>query len=273
MEKTYEVEKYNKTVFGNENFFNNYYFHAIIDLNLVKLDSILQNGILCKDLIEKHKLPAVYIHQSNADDSKNGDTYISLSKYNNKHDLNKVFSSLALHTLSSVSVLVNKDIKVSDTGERMTFFDDEVFKYRSIAPSKIEGIIYPEHLGNLRISKVCCLPRDIECYREEYINLWIDYMEKYFNIAMPREEIMTSFYQLKEIMDQYSYIAHGYLVINDQKRKYGTDLIDVLASSLEECWSEKFHIENPTFKDVIMHINDGNLPVYEIKKKSLKQVN
>ena len=39
----------------NHIFFKQYYYHAIIDLNLIKLDNILQYGILSKKLIENNK--------------------------------------------------------------------------------------------------------------------------------------------------------------------------------------------------------------------------
>lgn len=273
MEKNCNIEKYRETVLGNEDFFKNYYYHSIIDLNLVKLDSILRNGILSKDLIESNNLPAIYTHQAKSSDSKNGSSYVSLSMYNEKGELNQLFSSFAFHTLTSVSVLINKDIKVCNSGERMSFFNDEVFKYGSVKPSNIEGIIYPEHLGKLKISEICCLPRDMSCYTEDAISMWIDDMERYFNRLLPREDIMASFYQLNEIINQYSYVAYGYLVINEQRKKFGTDLIDVLASALEECWINKFHMSSPTFENVILNINDGYYPIYEIKKKSLKKIN
>lgn len=42
----------------------------MIDLNLVKLDSTLENKILCKKLIEQNNLIAVYTHNANDFNSK-----------------------------------------------------------------------------------------------------------------------------------------------------------------------------------------------------------
>lgn len=42
MERYYKIGQYINTVEDNDNFFRNYYFHSIIDLNLVKLDYIFK---------------------------------------------------------------------------------------------------------------------------------------------------------------------------------------------------------------------------------------
>lgn len=273
MEKITDIKNYRKTVLDNKDFFETYYYHSIIDLNLVKLDYILKKGILSKRLIELYKLPSIYTHPANSINSKNGNSYVSLSKFTDEHGLNQVFDSFALHTLTSVSLLVNKNIRVSESGERITYFSDEVFCLEKIPNNNIVGIIYPEHLSNLHISEICCLPRDMSCYTEEYINSWFNYMENYFEDKMNITNIMNSFTILNSIIDQYSYVASGELVINEQKRKFGVDLIDILALELQECWSRKFNIQNPKFADIINLINDDRLPIYEIKQKALRKVN
>lgn len=143
-----------------------------------------------------------------------------------------------------MSLLVNKNIRVSESGERITYFSDEVFCLEKIPNNNIVGIIYPEHLSNLHISEICCLPRDMSCYTEEYINSWINYMENYFEDKMNTTNIMNNFTILKSIIDQYSYVT-----------------------------SRKFNIQNPTFADIINLINDDRLPIYEIKQKALRKVN
>ena len=59
MDKVRDIDKYIDTVILHSNFFKRYYFHSLIDLNLIKLDSILQYGILSKDLIEQKRLPSL----------------------------------------------------------------------------------------------------------------------------------------------------------------------------------------------------------------------
>lgn len=268
-----DISDYKETVLANKDFFKHYYYHSIIDLNLVKLDSILKNGILSKKQIERNKLPAIYTHLADDEDSKNGFTYVSLSQFDDNSVVNKVFESFAMHALTSVSVMVNKDIKVYGAGEQITYFSDEVFAYSHIPKEHIRGIIYPSHLTNLSISEIPCLPKSMACYEPDFINKWIEYMEKYFGLQLDRRKILDNYRLLKSIIDQYTYVAHGELVINDQKNKYGIDFLDVLASELQTCWSKKVGVEHPTFTNVISYINDTNLPIYEISKKSLKKIN
>lgn len=243
MKKNMDINDYKSTVLANKEFFKDHYYHSIIDLNLVKLDSILKNGILSKRKIERNNLPAIYTHLADDPDSKNGSTYVSLSCFKDDTRINRVFDSFALHTLTPVSVLVSKDINVSKSGEQMTYFTDEVFAFDRISTKHIQGIIYPEHLANLFISEIPCLPRNMQCYKLDFINRWIEYMETYFGYKLDKDKIMNNYKILKSIIDQYTYVASGDLVINEQKRKFGIDLLDVLASELQECWSKKWGLK------------------------------
>ena len=56
MDKNRDINRYINTIKENQDFFEKYYYHSLIDLNLIKLDSILQNGILCKYLIESNNI-------------------------------------------------------------------------------------------------------------------------------------------------------------------------------------------------------------------------
>ena len=77
MVRCYDIEQYIDTVRNNDDFFRNYYFHSIIDLNLVKLDYILKFGILSRKEIEKLELLSYYIHSIDSYECKNGMDYIS----------------------------------------------------------------------------------------------------------------------------------------------------------------------------------------------------
>ena len=58
-----------------------------------------------------------------------------------------------------------------------TYFDDEIFCFQSVDKSKIEGIMLPEHLSNLAINQVNCLPNDLSCYTRNYINNWLNILQ------------------------------------------------------------------------------------------------
>lgn len=276
MDKVRNIEKYIDTVKANSNFFQNYYFHSIIDLNLVKLDYILQYGILSKNLIGQKGLIELYTHPSNDFDSKNGNHYVSLSEYTEKTTFNSMFESFSYHTLTSISLLVNKSINVSRSGERETYFDDEVFCPNFISTTHIEGIILPEHLSNLNINEINCLPNDLSCYTKRYLNNWIHCMEIYFGHKLSEKDIndiKESYEQLWNILEEYESLEKWIQsAIRAQRKQYGTDLKDILANILQNLWSEKLEIQNPSFIDVLKGINKISLPIYEIKPKHLKRI-
>lgn len=276
MDKIRDIKKYISTVQNNNDFFKQYYYHSLIDLNLIKLDNILQYGILSKQLIERNRLATIYTHSSNDYDSKNGDTFVSLSEYTDECSFCKMFESFSLHALTSLSLLVNKQIDISKEGVRQTFFDDEIFCFQSIDKSKIEGIILPEHLSNLVIKEVNFLPNDLSCYTRNYINHWLKCTEEYFRQQIPSsyiKELKISFEQLWNILGEYGSPEKWIgLAIRTQREKYGKDLKDVLADILQYLWSLKYGIENPKYLDIVMLLNKDNLPLYEIKEKCLKKI-
>ena len=277
MDKIRDIDKYIDTVKENNDFFKQYYYHSLIDANLIKLDTILQYGILSKKLIERNGLASLYTHSADDFDSKNGFNYISLSEYNDNCYFNALFESFSLHTLTSLSVMVNKELEVVREGERETYFDDELFSFQSVDKSNIEGILLPEHLSNLMISEVNCLPNDLSCYTKSYLNNWIRCTKNYFGYEIPDSyinELKLSHEQLWNIIEEYEspekWIESA---IRIQRIKYGKDLKDILADILQYLWSLKYKIESPKYLDIIMLLNKANLPVYEIKEKCLKRVN
>ena len=277
MDKIRDIKKYISTVQENHDFFKQYYYHALIDLNLIKLDTILKYGILSKQLIERNKLANIYTHSSCDFDSKNGDMFVSLSEYTDDCSFSTMFESFSLHTLTSLSLLINKQIYVSREGARQTYFDDEIFCFQSIDKSKIEGIMLPEHLSKLAINQVNCLPNDLSCYTRSYINNWLKCTENYFRQKIPCsyiDELKVSHEQLWNIIEQYEspekWIESS---IKIQRKEYGKDLKDVLGDILQYLWSLKYEIKNPKYLDIIEMLNKQNLPIYEIKEKCLKKVN
>lgn len=273
MRKIIENHSYTNTVKDNADFFKSYYFHSILDLNLVKLDYILQYGILCKALIKENQLTTIYTHPARDYDSKNGSTFISLSKYSDDTEFSLMFEAFTAHALSCVSLLVDKKIDVVSEGERKTYFDDEVFCYQAIPKSAISGIILPEHLTNLKIGEVCCLTSDITNYGKRYLENWITCMERYFGLSIDRNPIFEKSIELRTILDGYSrperWVSQA---LETQQAKYGKDIIDIMAMELERLWSNKLGIDKPKYIEVIDSINKDQYPIYEIGKKSLKKI-
>lgn len=273
MKKDYDVKKYKDTVLSNKDFFKKHYYHSIIDLNLVKLDYILKYGILSKNFIEKQNNISIYTHQKDSYDSKNGYDYISLSEYNNNTEFVNMFESFTLHTLTSLSLLIDKDIKIEEKGKIETFFDDEIFCRDIITNEHIKGILIPQHLTNKYIYEISCLPNDLECYTYKYINHWIDEIERYFKKETSRTEIIESLKIFKSIISEYERPERWVVsALDEQQQKYGEDLKDILARNLHKLWSNKLNILNPTYIDVITELNKENLDIYEIQIKELKKI-
>lgn len=276
MDKNRDIKKYINTIKENTQFFEKYYYHALIDLNLIKLDSILKYGILSKKLIEKKGLISIYTHSSCDFDSKNGDTFVSLTEYTDKCSFSPMFESFSLHTLTSLSLLINKHINISRKGLRETYFDDEVFSPEFIEKSKIEGIMLTEHLSNLTIGEVNCLPNDLYCFTKNYINHWLKCVEEYFCNSIPSvyiNELKVSLEEFWQIINEYECPERWInSAIIKQRERYGKDIKDVLASILQYFWCMKYGIENPKYLDIIMLLNKEKLPIYEIKEKELRKV-
>lgn len=277
MEKPRNIGKYINTIRNNTDFFSQYYFHSLIDLNLIKLDSILKNGILSKKLIETNKLVNLYTHNGLDFDSKNGYDYISLSEYLPTCEFSQMFESFAIHTMTSLSLMVDKNISIQREGERKTYFDDEIFCKDKIEKDFLVGIILPDNLSNMTIDKVNCLPSDYSCYTKRYLNNWCRCIEDYFHIKITTEQlkkIKLSQQQLMDIAEEYEDPTRWiHSALRTQQNQYGEDLKDVLASVLREFWTKKLNIENPTYLEAIIKINKGTLPIYEIKEKCLKKIN
>ena len=98
----------------------------------------------------------------------------------------------------------------------------------------------PEHLSNLTINQVNCLPNDLSCYTRSYINNWLKCTEDYFREKIPRsyiDELKVSHEQLWDIIEEYEspekWIESA---IKTQRKEYGKDLKDVLGDILQYLW-------------------------------------
>lgn len=275
MNRCYDISQYIDTVRNNDKFFRNYYFHSIIDLNLVKLDYILNYGILSRKEIERLKLLSFYVHRSGSYDCKNGIDYISLVDYDKLYKItyekepafSQMFEAFSLHTLTSLSLMIDRNIKVNEVGIRESNFDDEVFALKKINREDIKGIILPEHLINKQLKDISFLPGDEYCYTVKSLNHLLNCLEIYFNKKINRKKLLES---TEEVWN----IAYGLerlsitQAIKCQKERHGIDMRDILSSIIHELWEDKTKINNPTYIDIIRYLNK-DLPVYEIGSKEL----
>jgi len=275
MVRCYDISQYIHTVRDNDDFFRNYYFHSIIDLNLVKLDYILKYGILSRKEIEELKLLSFYVHSIRSYDCKNGMDYVSLvdydklyrTQYEDKPSFSQLFEAFALHTLTSVSLMIDRSVEVNEVGVLESLFDDEIFAHEKIIREDVKGIILPEHLTNKQLKDIPFLPGDAHCYTPKAINHLLDCLEIYFDKKICREELLKSVGQAWDIAYESSRPSIT-SAVKEQRKRYGIDMKDVLSSIIHELWEDKTGINNPTYIEIIKYLNK-DLPVYEIGSKKL----
>lgn len=276
MKKCYDFKDYQNTIAENEQFFRAYYFHSIIDLNLVKLDSILKYGILSRHEIERLKLISFYTHDISDYNCKNGLEYISLVDYDKllkieplkNQSLNNLFDAFALHTLTSLSLLVDKNITTIKNDSLISYFDDEVFAYDKIDKSHLKGILLPNYLASKELKDIPFLPNDPHSYTLESINHLLDFLDNYFNTSIDRTKLLNATAEAWHIANEFSRpVISSALEI--QKTRYGIDMLDVLSSLMQELWSCKTKISYPTYIDIIKYLNHDELPIYEVVEMKL----
>lgn len=264
---------YSDVVEKNSDFFSSHYFHSLIDLNLVKLDLILRYGILSEALIEEKGLINLYTYDKDEIESKNGNDFVSLSRYTNDCKFDSSFESFTRHALTSLTFLISNNIKISDFGSKMTYFNDELFVMNFIGKENIKGIMVPDSISNLPINKLRCLPQEWKCYTYEYINNWILCMESYFGVRIDKVEIDASLCQARKIFDSYDFPdCFIHKAIREQWYLYGRCLYNVMSDIMMKLWEDKLGVNNPKFMDVVLDINDDRLPVYEIKRDRIRKV-
>lgn len=275
MNRCYDIGQYIDTVRNNDEFFRNYYFHSIIDLNLVKLDYILNYGILSRKEIERLKLLSFYVHRSGSYECKNGIDYISLVDYDKLYKMtyekepafSQMFEAFSLHTLTSLSLMIDRNIKINEVGIRESNFDDEVFALKKINREDIKGIILPEHLINKPLKDISFLPGDEYCYTVKSLNHLLNCLEIYFKKKINRKKLLESTEEVWNIAYELERLSIAQ-AIKCQKERHGIDMRDILSSIIHELWEDKTKIDNPTYIDIIRYLNK-DLPVYEIGSKEL----
>ena len=115
--------------------------------------------------------------------------YVSLVDYDKlfrttfkkEPSFSQYFEAFSLHTLTSLSLMIDRNIRVNETGVLESCFDDEVFASKKINIESIRGIILPEHLVNKQIKDISFLPGDAYCYTTKSINHLLDCLEIYFD--------------------------------------------------------------------------------------------
>lgn len=255
-------EKYIKLIKDSNNnsvFKNGSIFHSIIDLNLIKLKFILEKGILSQENIEKNNLQALSSHHYNSFDSKNGKKYISVTKFNPKTSNNIMFSSFLLHTLHSVSLIIDNKLQLLNEGVQKSLFDDEFFAEDKIDINYIIGIFVPSHLQEKLIKDIVCIGNDQYCYSINYINAWINLVESFFNYNINKDNILSK-------LNEYKYHKINNPYKKDVILEKLFELRKILSENMQMGWNFMLEKKDVNVIQTIEYINDNsglNLSIYD----------
>ena len=269
MHKDYSsYREYISTVNERKDFFDRYYFHAIVDNDLIKLGSILESGILSKRRRDESMIHTSSTHSYTDFDSKNGEDYISVSEC--LYSFNPLFDSFALHTMSSVSLLISKEIEAHLEGFRESLFDDERFVYSHIPSSEIEGLLVPSHLYNSRLADTPLMGTNYYSISKTGLFSYLHELESFFGKLPDLSIIKEKQQELLDIInDMENGCNHISWALKKQRENYGLDFLDVYSKMIANLWEDKLRTKGPKVSDVIKYFNNGEKDVYVLSDKAL----
>lgn len=269
----YDYRDYEECAKENFDFFQQYKYHSIVDLNLIKMAKVLENGIICRKNLKEYCL---YTEPLNSYACKNGSEYISLSICDGNFPLNPLFDAFAMHALASPTIMIKNDIETQKVGLREGF-DDEIFALGDVSKNNFEGILLPEHLCTKLMSDIAPFFNNCKCLKKEYVEAWITLVENYFQRKIDREKIINMACELDKMSLKYFH-AHctpdtaATRSLEEQKQCYGQDLNEMMALVAQQLWNEKLNQDDVTYIDVIKYINKEELPIHIITKKKIKRI-
>lgn len=266
---------YQDVVNNNKDFFQDSYYHSILDMNLIKLDLMLRYGILSENQQLEKKINCLYTECRDACNCANGSDNISISYYNGREELNSLFSGFAHHVMTLPSIMINKNIETIKPKESAPAFDDELFVKDKIGKDQYKGILLPEHLLNKRISEIKPLIYNIRYAKEDYIVQWIQMIESYFNTEIDKEYLLYLCNQIKEIaMEEIDRGPHLWIgkALPIQEERLGTNIEIYMAELVEKLWDNKLNQRNTTCLDVIQQINVDKYPLYILNQQKVKKL-
>ena len=269
MHKDYSSYRdYISTVNERKDFFDRFYYHALVDNDLIKLGSILEFGVLSKRKRDESMIHTSSIHSYSDFDSKNGEDFISVSEC--LYSFNPLFDSFALHTMSSVSLLISKDIEVHLEGARESLFDDERFVYSHIPSTEIKGILVPNHLYNSRLCDIPLMGTNYYSISKIGLSSYFHELESFFGKSPDLNSLKEKRQELLDIINNMENgCNHISWALEKQRENYGLDFFDVYSKMVASLWEDKLKTKYPKVSDVINYFNNGKKGIYVLTDKAL----
>lgn len=274
-DESWKYETYQNVVNSYKSFFLKYYYHSIVDRNLIKLDLMLQHGILSEYQQMENSIACLYTEARDTTQCANGSDKISISYFDGKDDLLRFFSGFATHVMNRPSILLNKSsIETIKPDTSSAAFDDELFVKDKIDITSFEGILLPNHLLNLKMSDIKPMFKNIRYSNLEYITSWILMVECYFKTNIDKEYILNLCKQLFEIHVKETDCRPGTIddALNIQQERCGINIEEYMRNVIGNLWNMKLNQKAVTYLDVVDYINKDKYPIYVLDEARARKI-
>lgn len=266
---------YQYTVNSNKSFFLKYYYHSIVDRNLIKLDLMLQHGILSEHKQVENNVVCLYTEARDRWVCANGSDKISISYFDGKENLLEYFSGFAAHVTKRPSILLNKSsIETIKPKTNSAAFDDELFVKDKIDITSFEGILLPNHLLNLAMTNIKPMIKSERYTKLNYMKSWLKMVEDYFEIGIDKECILKLSSQLSEIQIKETNCRPGTIddALNIQQERYGINIEQYMRTIIGNLWDMKLNQKEATYFDVVDYINKDRYPIYVLDETRVRKI-
>lgn len=273
--ESWKYETYQNVVNNYKSFFLKYYYHSIVDRNLIKLDLMLQHGILSEYQQMENSIACLYTEARDTTQCANGSDKISISYFDGKDDLLRFFSGFAAHVMNRPSILLNKgSIETIKPKTNSAAFDDELFVKDKIDINSFEGILLPNHLLNLKMSDIKPMFKNIRYSNLEYITNWVLMVECYFKTNIDKEYILNLCKQLFEIYVKETDCRPGTIgdALNIQQERCGINIEEYMLNVIGNLWDMKLNQKAVTYLDVVDYINKDKYPIYVLDEARVRKI-
>jgi len=229
-------------------------FHGI-GFDLIRLQKILDNGILSEQAASDKRVEIIKNYGGyNLSDS------ISVGEspaINNTYTFG-VFKNFIANGISFVIEGVST-FKAMKGEERDSGFIDEAFVYHSIPKKNIKGIMIPEKMLDIPLSKIPIgLSKMGHGYIDNRCRKIIKNLEEEYNFKADTsilEKLMAKKAELEES-------NLDYLELDAKTEKIFEQMDKFMQVYLSKAYSKKFNISNPTLKDILLQIIPKGMNVY-----------
>ncbi len=248
-----------------------------IGFNLIRLESILTNGIL-----SKRKMEELGINYCTNYTGYNLDDTIScmLFAYINPTVENNAYNKYAIN---GITLIVEDVDYIYDLGERYINRVDEVLVKDYIPTNNIKGIIIPSEYRDKYIYDLNYLTLDSTSYINikssvDMLNKYLNNNKYYLDMDIVNEYLYelaitnNAIYKLKEQKNYKENEDYQDLVSNFHETVY--DLDEYLRFEIAKYYTKKYKKIDITLLDIVNSIcEDKNIPIYDLPYKKGKSKN